>query len=249
MGHRARHTRYPLEIEVMKTILATMVGLLALLPLTPGEGACKAVGTSLITHRRAQAIAQAFSGYGADHRAGRPQTVGNADAASGRALGEAGISGRLAEPSIPLMCTSALLSKDDTPKQKDPKVPKSEEPGLEGVWKYELQVIGGDEIPEKNRSEIWVEICGNMFNRCADGDLPRSSKIILYRSRTPKAFDLEFTHPLTGKVSVSKGIYELKGDVLKLCYDNTGKERPKTFQSTEETANVVLSVLKRVKKR
>jgi uncharacterized protein (TIGR03067 family) len=125
------------------------------------------------------------------------------------------------------------------------KIKKDDTTELQGTWTYEAQVIGGEELSRDERGEIWVEIRGRSFHRCGSGGARLTSKLILHPAQRPRAFDLEFTHPRTGKVSVSKGIYELKGDVLKLCYDNSGKDRPMRFESKKDAPSVVLSVLKR----
>jgi hypothetical protein len=43
--------------------------------------------------------------------------------------------------------------------------------------------------------------------------------------------------------ATNKGIFEVKGDELKLCYDRMGGERPKKFDTSGPT--VILATLKR----
>jgi uncharacterized protein (TIGR03067 family) len=65
-------------------------------------------------------------------------------------------------------------------------------------------------------------------------------------STTPKSFDLTGTNgPNKGKQLLA--IYELDGDNLKVCYDLTGKTRPKEFKTTEGS-QLYLATFKREKK-
>jgi uncharacterized protein (TIGR03067 family) len=129
-----------------------------------------------------------------------------------------------------------------------PPKPRAKAASLDGVWRYEAQTIGGWPLDRASRDEIWVEIKGGTFFRCATGGLRQGSRLTLDATRKPMEFTLQFTHPLTGKVSESKGIYRLDGDRLTLCYDNSGKTRPTRFESPEGRDEVALSVLKRSKK-
>jgi len=125
----------------------------------------------------------------------------------------------------------------------DDKKPAS--PKLDGKWVYESQVIGGWELPQARRDVIWVEIKDGSFFRCGKGGLCQELLLTLDPAREPAEFTLVFKHPVTGKVSQSKGIYKLDGERLTLCYDNSGKIRPAKFESPEGRDEVVLSVLKR----
>jgi uncharacterized protein (TIGR03067 family) len=64
-------------------------------------------------------------------------------------------------------------------------------------------------------------------------------------SKKPKEIDVVFTEgPEKGKTSL--GIYELEGDVYKVCIGLTGKKRPTEFISKPGSGHV-LEVLKRQK--
>lgn len=120
-------------------------------------------------------------------------------------------------------------------------------PSLDGKWVYESQTIGGWELPKADRSEIWVEIKDGSFFRCATR-YRQESRLILDPTRQPNEFVLEFRHPITGKTSRSMGIYRREGDRLVLCYDNSGRTRPSTFQSPEGREEIVLSVMRKSEK-
>jgi uncharacterized protein (TIGR03067 family) len=63
----------------------------------------------------------------------------------------------------------------------------------------------------------------------------------------PRAIDFTFASPADPqKTQVFKGIYELKGDKLKVCYGTDGVERPKTFAS-KEGSKLILITFRRLK--
>jgi uncharacterized protein (TIGR03067 family) len=78
-----------------------------------------------------------------------------------------------------------------------------------------------------------------------NGGFSVESKIAIDPSKHPKAIDLVTRLPGGGS-ETAVGIYELSGESLKICYDATGKQRPKEFKSAEGST-VVLSILKRPK--
>jgi uncharacterized protein (TIGR03067 family) len=74
-------------------------------------------------------------------------------------------------------------------------------------------------------------------------------KIKLDTTTSPKSIDLiSIDHP-SGKTFTEVGIYEWDGETLRLCMDNTGKERPKEFKSPAGKEQIYLSVLKKRKEK
>ena len=64
-------------------------------------------------------------------------------------------------------------------------------------------------------------------------------------SKSPKTIDVTFTGgPEAGRVSL--GIYELEGDVCRVCIGLVDKPRPTAFISTPNNGHI-LEVLKRLK--
>jgi uncharacterized protein (TIGR03067 family) len=63
-----------------------------------------------------------------------------------------------------------------------------------------------------------------------------------------RTLDLSITTAGTGRIQL--GIYELDGDVLKICFAHMdATERPTTFASTADRAEYILAVLKCQKKK
>lgn len=59
--------------------------------------------------------------------------------------------------------------------------------------------------------------------------------------KKPRWFDI------TGGAYKSVGIYELEGDMLKVCLNQSGKERPTAFKTEPDSPNERLFILKRGK--
>lgn len=114
-----------------------------------------------------------------------------------------------------------------------------------GTWAYESQTIGGKRLSQSSLDPIWVEITPTSFIRCSKEGLHSESQITADPTHKPMEFQLEFTHPVTKKVSNSKGIYKIESDRLWICYDNSGKTRPTEFKSPDGEEQIVLSVLVR----
>lgn len=134
---------------------------------------------------------------------------------------------------------SATVSRGD-----DPADAKEELAKLQGVWVFESQTVGGKGSTKEQLDPMRIAIKGGTLTR-GSGAISIASKMTIDPSKKPKAIDLVTGLPGGGS-ETARGIYELSGDALTICYDNTGKERPKEFKSAEGST-VVLSVLKRQK--
>lgn len=119
---------------------------------------------------------------------------------------------------------------------------------MQGTWDYDSQTIGGSEISAKDRASIWIEVDGEVMTKTGRAGGRLRYKITLDPSAAPRTIDLvSIEHP-SGKTFTHKGIYEWDGKLLRLCFDNTGKDRPKEFKSPEGQDNIYLSVLRRREK-
>jgi uncharacterized protein (TIGR03067 family) len=128
-----------------------------------------------------------------------------------------------------------------------PKVIADELATLTGTWVYERQVVEGREIPIADKRKDSIIISGNSLVRTvfqADGKSlpPLKSRISVDPTASPKQMDDDLD--VGFRISRRLGIYKLKEDRLTLCYDNTGKQRPTTFDSPAGTS-LVLTVLRR----
>ncbi|MEO8593907.1 MAG: TIGR03067 domain-containing protein [Candidatus Solibacter sp.] len=111
---------------------------------------------------------------------------------------------------------------------------------LQGRWKIvslemEGQTMGG--------GDAQIEVRGARFTTRAMG-AEYAGTLTVDEGQTPRRFDLRFDEgPEKGTTAL--GIYELRGDVWKLCLTTRGGERPKEFAAPAGTG-IAFEVLQRV---
>jgi uncharacterized protein (TIGR03067 family) len=117
---------------------------------------------------------------------------------------------------------------------------------LQGTWKVVSAWQRGEQSPAERVANLRLVIEGDRLI-IKEGDKPSDEKATfkLDPKQKPPAIDII----PDGKADRTvPGIYELKGDELKLCWNKGGKEgRPAEFVSRPDTRNV-LWILKREKK-
>jgi uncharacterized protein (TIGR03067 family) len=111
---------------------------------------------------------------------------------------------------------------------------------LQGSWKAETAIMGGEKAPAEQLAKMGLTFKGN---EVIPAENPKDvATIKLDPSKKPAQMDLTEKNK-----TVSQGIYEIDGDTLKLCFSEPGEGRPKTFESPKGKPTFFL-VLKRVKK-
>ncbi len=116
---------------------------------------------------------------------------------------------------------------------------------MEGTWKVESAEAGGKKVEFDELKEIVVKIAGERYEIWIK-DRMDAGTLKLDESQKPKAMDGTDTEGAdVGKVT--KAIYELAGDTLRVCYALEGAERPKEL-ATKEGSPLLLIIYKREKK-
>jgi uncharacterized protein (TIGR03067 family) len=132
---------------------------------------------------------------------------------------------------------AGLLVGADDPKKGDGKKGAK---GLEGTWTIVSFTQNGKDNDELKDTQV-VFKGKNVTVKTKDGDQKGTFQI------DPKKKTIDLTPTEGGqKGKTMKGIYQLKGDDLKVCHSRVGKDRPKDFTAGEGSGNALI-VLKRAK--
>ena len=117
---------------------------------------------------------------------------------------------------------------------------------IQGTWTVADVERGGSKMPESLRTKMQVIIKDGSMAIVVDKDDPKTkgeeAKLELDPSTKPKS--LQMTSPDKDKPTV-RGIYELEGDTLKMCWRMNGGARPSAF-GTVPQSDLILFVLNRV---
>jgi uncharacterized protein (TIGR03067 family) len=114
---------------------------------------------------------------------------------------------------------------------------------LDGKWQMVEGVMGGSAFPAELIKEITLTIKGNKYVSKAEG--PDEGTIKYIPNTAPKAMEITGTEG-PNKDKTLPAIYQLKGDTLIVCYDLSGKARPKEFKSKPDT-QLFLATYKKAK--
>jgi uncharacterized protein (TIGR03067 family) len=123
---------------------------------------------------------------------------------------------------------------------------KKELKALQGAWKVVAAEHDGEPLDRIVGGTMTVK--DNNFDIKTAGGTELKGDLILDPAKSPKRIDLAHQDgPLKDKTW--QGIYELKGDTLKICYAeaDSEKERPSEFK-TLKNSRLLLVELKREKK-
>ena len=115
---------------------------------------------------------------------------------------------------------------------------------LQGVWIATSMEINGNPAPAKEVEATRFTFKGQklLYRNSKDGGKEDEGTFKVDPKKSPKQLDI------TSKDKTLHGIYEVKGDELKICFENGDKaeNRPKKFATNKEE-ELVLIVFKREK--
>ncbi len=139
-----------------------------------------------------------------------------------------------------VLAAGLLVTADDDAKKKELEQ-------MQGVW----QVVGvesnGEKAPKERveKANLRLTIKGNKYvYKAGDKDVGEGSFEIDV-AKNPKTIDFSGTTK-DGKVEKTIGIYELKGDTMRVCFVPADEERPKEL-ATKAGAKATIMEYKRAK--
>ena len=116
-------------------------------------------------------------------------------------------------------------------------------PALQGRWKVADLEVGGAKMPRSMFPNAEVRVEGDRFTSSGMGSVYEGALTLAERSGA-KTFSLTFTQgPEAG--NANHALYELSGDLWRLCLDMKGGPAPQTFATTP-TDGYALETLTRI---
>ena len=104
---------------------------------------------------------------------------------------------------------------------------------MEGTWLPSAAELAGKKFPDEVRKTIKLVVKGDSYTATVGKAVDRGT-VKLKPSARPRALDITGTEgPNKGKTI--RAIYERDGDTLRICYDLSGKGRPKEFKTRADT--------------
>ncbi len=104
---------------------------------------------------------------------------------------------------------------------------------LQGTWLPVKAQLAGQNMPEKVLKTIVLKLDKHDYVATVSGE-PDKGTWTIDPSTTPRSLTITGVKgPNSGKVFPC--IYAIKGDTLKVCYDLSGKKRPKDFKTAAGT--------------
>jgi uncharacterized protein (TIGR03067 family) len=147
---------------------------------------------------------------------------------------------------VTLLCTLVLTASGGIGARAGDKADVEKElKKFQGTWTFESVEVGGKEVPVAEFKGITVTFAGAKYTVKKGDEVIQAATLKLDPSKSPKALDVTVAEG-PNKGAVMLGIYEIRGDTLKVCFDPEGKKRPTQFKSASGSQTLV--VHKRVKK-
>jgi uncharacterized protein (TIGR03067 family) len=149
-----------------------------------------------------------------------------------------------------LCCVLAALAVIAAPARNEERPSKREQDArkdlleLQGTWQLQSVEDGKDAKVNVKKRTLFV---GGDLVLVQDGDkLVQAGQLRLNTTKAPRGIDV-IVRKGEHADNTMLGIYELKGDVLKVCFDPEGESRPKKFEAKKD-AGVFVATYKRVKR-
>jgi uncharacterized protein (TIGR03067 family) len=110
---------------------------------------------------------------------------------------------------------------------------KEDSKKMQSTWKPVSAELAGKPFPDEALKTMKLVLADGKYTVTVGGQTDEGT-VKLDSAKTPRAMDIEGTKgPNKGKTIPA--IYELKDTTLRICYDLSGKERPKEFKTAADT--------------
>jgi uncharacterized protein (TIGR03067 family) len=143
---------------------------------------------------------------------------------------------------ILMLCVVGLLVAADDAKDKAAKEVLKK---FDGAWQAVMGKVNGEEVPAEGLKKVHVTVEGGQYTVKVEDNAVEKGGFTVDPSKKPKQMDVK---PVEGQNQGKTllAIYELDGDDLKICFVESGKDRPTDFSSDKDSGRV-LHVYKRAK--
>ncbi len=117
---------------------------------------------------------------------------------------------------------------------------------IQGTWKFVSQEMDGKAIPKEDLAKQTITFDGDKWTVRRDGKVIQAGTHKFNTAKKPTQVDAAVTEG-EGKGNTMLGIFEMKDETLKVCFDPKGKERPSDFSSKDGRMLVVVEREKKEK--
>ena len=118
---------------------------------------------------------------------------------------------------VVLSAGATLLAGDDSDLKK-----------IQGTWQFTLHDMDGKVMPPEEVMKLKITFTGDKWVVRLDGKVVQAGTHKFDRSKKPAQVDAIVTEG-EDKGNTMLGIYQLKANTMKVCFDPQGKERPTSF--------------------
>ena len=147
---------------------------------------------------------------------------------------------------VMMFCTLILIASSGNARADDKADIEKDLKKFQGAWTFESVEVGGKVDSAADFKDMTVTFEGDQFIVKKGNEVIQVGTEKIDPSKSPKTVDVTVTEGLS-KGAVMLGIYEIDGDMLKVCFDPEGKKRPTEFK-TAPGSQAFFNVHKRVKK-
>ena len=142
---------------------------------------------------------------------------------------------------LAILMVGLLIAADDAKSENKKDIEK-----MQGEWTMASGERNGEAIPDEIVQSLKRTIKGNEYTVKREDEVLNGGTFTVDATKSPKTIDLKITEGQAAGQSLH-GIYELDGDMMKICYANPGKPRPTEF-SAKAGSDQTIATWKRAKR-